>query len=285
MRRLSGSSRSPVGEVPFPLPAQPRDPMRGNTVEETTGEIEAPQVLQAVEQPVGIGGVAARFELPDPHEPRHAVIDRFVEQILKITAKSGWKPIGDADFDPAFRFDESIGAKPLDCRRRWQDHPCTSALLNESAHESLVRLRPLRLFAEPVANLARRTAREGSEPVQPAQLGEMLMPGLGSHRVVGEVVPGQVELATDEIYDGRRNELARGQQAARVAERAELQRETQLVARAPPRPDVEQIFIAQGVVTQQVRLALRKGKQGRPLSARQNHSPSHISLSSSVCNT
>ena len=96
------------------------------------------------------------------------------------------------------------------------------AEINEPAHEIVVRPCQLRLFAEPVANLARRATREGSEPVQPAQLGEMLMPGLGSHRVVGEVVPGQVELATDEMYNGRRNELPRGQQAARIAQRAEL---------------------------------------------------------------
>ena len=62
---------------------------RGNTAEETIGEMEAPQVLQAVQQPVGIGAVAARFELPDPHEPRHAVIDRFVEQILKSQRSPG----------------------------------------------------------------------------------------------------------------------------------------------------------------------------------------------------
>ena len=36
-------------------------------------------------------------------------------------------------------------------------------------------------------------------------------------------------------------------------------------AGTPPGPDVLQVFVAQGVVAQQVRLALRKGKQGRPL--------------------
>ena len=46
-----------------------------------------------------------------------------------------------------------------------------------------------------------------------------------------------------------------------------LQREAQLVAGAPPGPDVLQVFVAQGVVARQVRPALRKGKQGRPLPA------------------
>ena len=36
-----------------------------------------------------------------------------------------------------------------------------------------------------------------------------------------------------------------------------------------------QVFVAQRVVAQQLRLVLRKGKQGRPLSAGQNGSPSH----------
>ena len=66
-----------------------------------------------------------------------------------------------------------------------------------------------------------------------------------------------------------------GQQAARVAEDAQLQREAQLVAVTPPDPDVLQVLVAQRVVAQQVRLALRKGKQGRPLPAGQDGSPCH----------
>ena len=58
-------------------------------------------------------------------------------------------------------------------------------------------------------------------------------PPFGQDRVVGELVPVQVELASDEIHDGRRHELARSQQPARVAEHAQLQREAQLVAGAP----------------------------------------------------
>ena len=46
-----------------------------------------------------------------------------------------------------------------------------------------------------------------------------------------------------------------------VAEHAQLQREAQLVAGTPPGPDVLQVFVAQGVVAQQVGLALRKGNR------------------------
>ena len=46
---------------------------------------------------------------------------------------------------------------------------------------------------------------------------------------------------------------------------AQLQREAQLVAGTPPGPDVLQVFVAQGVVAQQVRLALRKDTDGNYL--------------------
>ena len=46
-------------EVALPLPAQPRDPMRGDIVEEAFRNSEAPEVLEAVQQPVGVGGIVA----------------------------------------------------------------------------------------------------------------------------------------------------------------------------------------------------------------------------------
>ena len=69
----------PVGEVAFLLPAQPRDSMRRDIVEEAFRNIEAPEVLAAVQQPVGVGRIAARLELPEPDEPRHASVDRLFE--------------------------------------------------------------------------------------------------------------------------------------------------------------------------------------------------------------
>ena len=254
----------PVGEVALPLPAQPRDPVRRDIVEKAFRNIEAPEVFEAVQQPVGGGGIAARLELPEPDEPRHAGVDRLVEQMLKVAPKPGRDPLGDAGFDPAFRVDQRVGAEPLDRRRGRQDGSRATARLDEPADQILVRLRLWRFFAEPVAELARRAAREGPESVQVAQLSKMLVPGLGPHRVVGELIPVQIDLASDEIHDGRRNELGRNQQAARVAEHAQLQREAQLVAGTPLGSDVLQVFVAQGVVAQQVRLALRQGEQGRP---------------------
>ena len=239
-------------------------------------------MFETVQQPVGVCGIAARLELPEPDEPRHAGVGRLFEQMLAVVPKPGRDPLGDARFDPALRLDQRVGAEPFDRRRGRQDGSRVSAGVDEPADQVLVRPRLLRFFAEPLDELTRRAAREGPEAVQAAQLGKMLVPGLGPHRVVGELVPVQVELASDEIHAGRRHELARSQQAARVAEHAQLQREAQLVAGAPPGPDLLQVLVAQGVVPQQVRLALRQGEQGRPLPAGQDGSPGH-SLSLDVC--
>ena len=51
----------------------------------------------------------------------------------------------------------------------------------------LVRLRLRCFFAEPLDEFTRRAAREGPESVQAAQLRQMLVPGLGPHRVVAEL--------------------------------------------------------------------------------------------------
>ena len=180
----------PVGEVALPLPAQPRDPMRRDSVEEAFRDIEAPEVIEAVQQPVGVRGIASRLELPEPDEPRHAGVGRLFEQMLEVAPKPGRDPLGDARFDPALRVDQRVGAEPLDRRRGRQDGSRAARQASTNpAHQVLVRLRLFRFFSEPLDELTRRTAREGPESVQAAQLGKMVVPGCGSDRVVGEVVP------------------------------------------------------------------------------------------------
>ena len=190
--------------------------MRRDVVEEAFRNREAPQVLEAVQQPVGGSRVAARLELPQPDEPRHAGVDRLLEQMLEVAPQPGRHPLGDAGLDPAFRVDERVGAEPLDRRRGRQDGPRATASLDEPPDQVLVRLRLRCFFVELFNEFTRGAARERPESVQAAQLRQMLVPGLGPRRVVAELLPVQVELAADEVDDRRRNELARGQQAARV---------------------------------------------------------------------
>ena len=79
----------PVGKVTLSLPAQPRDPIRRDRVKEAFRNIEAPEVLEAVQQPVGVGGIAARLELPEPDEPRHAGVGRLFEQMHLSSPPNG----------------------------------------------------------------------------------------------------------------------------------------------------------------------------------------------------
>ena len=110
-------------------------------MEEAFRNIEALEVFQAVQQPVGVGGIAARLELPEPDEPRHAGVDRLFEQMLEVLPKPGRNPLGDARFDPALRGHQRVGAEPLDRRRGRQDGPRATAGLDEPPDQVLVRLR------------------------------------------------------------------------------------------------------------------------------------------------
>ena len=46
-------------------------------------------MLEAVQQPVDVSGIAARLELPEPDEPRHAGVDHLCEQIFKVAPTPG----------------------------------------------------------------------------------------------------------------------------------------------------------------------------------------------------
>ena len=45
-------------------------------------------MLEAVQQPVGVGRIAARLELPEPDEPRHAGVGTsLVNTVLDLSAR------------------------------------------------------------------------------------------------------------------------------------------------------------------------------------------------------
>jgi len=62
--------------------------MRRDSLEKAIRDIEALEVVEAVKQPVGVGRIAARLELPEPDEPRHAGVGRL-EQMLEAAPKPG----------------------------------------------------------------------------------------------------------------------------------------------------------------------------------------------------
>ena len=126
----------PVGEVALPLPAQPPDPVRRDLVEEAFRNIETPDVLEAVQQPVGVGGIVARLELPEPDEPCHAGVGRLFEQMLEVAPKPGRArpPVRRR------RAARSLSWPGRMVRVRRQD-------LDEPARQVLVRLRLFRFFS------------------------------------------------------------------------------------------------------------------------------------------
>ena len=127
-----------------------------------------------------------------PDEPRHAGVDRLFEQMLEVSPKPERDPLGDACFDPPLRIHQRAGAEPL----------CSASSRSRSTSS---RAAPPEGDRNPYR---RRSSARGS------------CRGLGPHRIVGELVPVEVELAADETHGGRRHELAGSQQAARLAEHA-----------------------------------------------------------------
>ena len=78
---------------------------------------------EAVQQPVGVSGIAARLELPEPDERRHAGVDRFVSRCSSARRSAGGTRSADAGLRsgvrrrPVRRCSVSVGARPQPQRR------------------------------------------------------------------------------------------------------------------------------------------------------------------------
>src|SRR3546814_2859903 len=83
------------------------------------------------------------------------------------------------------------------------------------------------------------------------------------------------ELGRDEIRYLRRDQLARSEHPARVAQDAQLQREAKTIVGAPALADMPEILIAEGIVPQQLTLIDRQVKQRLALSIGQGHATRH----------
>ena len=162
---------------------------------------------------------------PQPHEPCHAGVDRLFEQMLEVAPQPGRHTRSAMRASMRRSASTSASAQRRSIvvvagrmvRGRRQASTTLRTGPRSTAPAVLLRGVPRRAHTP-------RRYREGPESVQAAQLRQMLVPGLGPHRVVAEILSVQVELAAGEVHDRRRNELARGQQAARGAEDAQLQR-------------------------------------------------------------
>ncbi len=156
-----------VGIIPFTLPAQTSHPMGRNAGKQILGEIDALQIFEPVEQPVGRRRVRARLELAQPHKTGHPIISRLLEQCQQLFSDRHRQPTGDPRLDASLGIDESRGTKPLDRGCRGKDSAGASALGYEATGDILVRHRHLGFSEQPFLQLARTTSGEGAEAVEP----------------------------------------------------------------------------------------------------------------------
>src|SRR3546814_6345849 len=103
----------------------------------------------------------------------------------------------------------------------------------------------------------------------------MLGPGLRARCMEECIVAGQAELGRDEIRYLRRDQLARSEHPARVAQDAQLQREAKTLVGAPELADMPEILIAEGIVPQQLTLIDRQVNQRLALSIGQGPATRH----------
>ena len=118
--------------MPLALPAQARDPVERNAVENRGGQVQFLQEFKPVEQAVGIGRVVPLLELPQPDEPACASIRAFAQQAVEACTHPVIKAGGNSGLDPALRRDQGIRTEPLNRRHARQDELPAAALLHET---------------------------------------------------------------------------------------------------------------------------------------------------------
>lgn len=82
----------------------------------------------------------------------------------------------------------------------------------------------------------------------------MFVPRLFAGGILNQIVSTQANLRPDKFNDFRRDQFARSQHPAGIAKDAQLQSEAEPVVSAPTLLDMAEVFIAQRVVPQQIRL-------------------------------
>src|SRR3546814_2497262 len=141
--------------------------------------------------------------------------------------------MGDKILDPALGLNQRIGAKALDRRGAGKDRAGAATLRNEATGKILIRCRRLGFPSDPFAQIPCAPPRKGAIAVDSAKVRQMLVPGLLARGIEELIVAGQAELGRDAIRYLRRDQRARSEHPARVAQDAPLQREANTTGGAP----------------------------------------------------
>ena len=210
-------------------------------------DIEALQVLETVEQTSGGRGVAPRLELAQPDETRRAVGHCLGQQPVQSRSGRGVEATRNSLLDSSLGADQRVRAQPLDRCRRRQHGQCSPAFTHQPPRQVLVRARPLGLPIEPDFQAPRGLSGVVAVPVDRSQCLHVLLPGLSARRVRQERLDGNVELGADVLHHLGRNQLTWAQHTPGIAQRAELEREAELVLRTPSAGDVLEVVIGDSV--------------------------------------
>jgi hypothetical protein len=127
-----------IGKITLALASESRDAMRRDVIEKAIPQVDALQEFQPVQQPIRLGRVVARLKLSKPYEPGEAIVNHLVKQSCESLACGAIKAIGYSVFDPAFRRNQGIGAKPFNRGDRRQNCVCPPAFESEPARKMLV---------------------------------------------------------------------------------------------------------------------------------------------------
>ena len=211
--------------------------------------------------------------------PGQLVISRFVEQRQQPLGGGGIDPIGDALDDGAVGSDQGVRATALDGGEAGNDDLAAPELGHEIRRQPIVGTGALRYCAQPGQGLLADGAFERSVAVELLQGDRVLVTRRLPLAVTGKRLAGKPDLGADERQHGLGDHFARLQQAAWVAERAQLERKAEPVLRAPAAADMTEVDVIEDMLLQQRRLVGGKRQQRVPLPAGQNGAPGHDGLS------
>ena len=132
-----------------------------------------------------------------------------------------------------------------------------------------------RWLQEPFLQCRSQRPTERRKPERVAQRIELFVPGRAARRVVGQHIGFDLQLLGNECERGIGNQFPGAKQAAGIAQRAKLDRETEPVMRPSPAHDDSQIVLAQCPVLDEQGFVVGKREQRRALLVRQDGATRH----------
>ena len=264
---------------PFAFPREPDQMMTGHEALALGLEPDPADMSKALDGGVEGGGAGGSRWLTEPAEQRPGRVGADVEQLVEASALLTVETFGQPCEDRPLAAGEGGRAEPLDGRDPGHDDLAAPQLVAEADREFGAGPGGQAGLVEPALDLSAWPAFEGPPAEDVLQGRGVLVLGVGAEGVAAQGVRRDADLLGDERDHRVRELLARMQQAARVAERAELQGEAEPVATAATAVDRRQLGLAQRVMPCGFDPIDGQGEERRPLGRREDASTCHGDLS------